>query len=103
MHLQELFEEVSNQYLEEGKTVAWGRSGNKVVRKFRCPFGRKKGKLVTDLSKCSKPLDFKKRLTLKKTKAAQGSRITRKAKRTKKYNPMAKRAASLNRKIKWIL
>lgn len=98
MKLDELFEAVEKS-LEEKKTTAWGRSGNRVVRKFRCPFGRKKGKLVTDMSKCSQPLDFKKRMTLKKTKAAKGSRMARKAKRTKRFNPAAKRAASMNRKM----
>lgn len=91
--------EDSDEYVIE-RTVAWGRKGNKVVRKFRCPFGKRKGRKVSSLSQCSAPIDFKKRLTLKKTKAAKGSRIARKARKTKKFNPAAKRAAKMNKMMR---
>ena len=81
--------------LTEAKMV-WKRSGNKLTRGVRCTSGRRKGRVVSTASQCGKPLDLKKRLTLKKTKAKFGKRLARKAKRTKRINPMSRRLKSLN-------
>ena len=86
--------------LIEAKLV-WAKKGkNKVVRKFRCTFGRRKGRLVAKQSQCAAPLDLKKRYILKRTKAAKGARMMRKARKTKKYNPASKRVAALNRSMR---
>jgi len=77
--------------------MAWGRKGNKVVRKFRCMSGRKKGKTVNKPGDCYKPVDMKKRATFKKTKARMGKRMARKAKKTKRINPASKRVKALNK------
>lgn len=92
--------ESQENLLCEKSTIAWGRSGNKLVRKYRCPFGRRKGRLVTNLGKCSAPVDLKKRIQLKRTKAAFGSRMSRKARRTKRFNPASKRVQALNRMMR---
>lgn len=94
MLMTELFEETCE--LEEGKMV-FARSGNKVVRKFRCSSGRLKGKTVSNPSACFKPVDVKKRFTLARTKAKMGKRLTRKAQRTKRVNPASRRLKALNR------
>jgi len=83
--------------LEETKQV-WGRSGNQLKRKFRCMSGHRKGRVVANPSQCFKPIDIKKRMNLKKTKAKMGSRITRKANRTKRLNPISRRLQTLNKK-----
>ena len=57
--------------LPESRLI-FGRKGNKVVKKYRCSFGRKKGRIVSNPSVCSAPLDIKKRFTLKKTRAKMG-------------------------------
>lgn len=80
----------------EAKMV-WAKSGNKVVRKYRCTFGQRKGRTVSNPSDCSKPIDLKKRFVLKKTKAQKGNRMARKAKFTKRNNPVSKRIRSLNK------
>jgi len=80
----------------EAKAV-WGRSGNRVTRKFRCMSGSRKGRVVSNPSQCFKPIDIKKRMTLRKTKAKMGSRLTRKASRTKRLNPISKRLQKLNK------
>ena len=54
----------NNVGLPESRLI-FGRKGNKVVKKYRCSFGRKKGRIVTNPSVCSAPLDIKKRFTLK--------------------------------------
>ena len=96
-----LFEFIpDSEDLVEAKLV-WAKKGkNKVVRKFRCTFGRRKGRLVAKQSQCSAPLDLKKRYVLKRTKAAKGGRMMRKARKTKKYNPASKRVAALNRSMR---
>ena len=92
MNLQEL--DTSN--VIEAQLV-WARKGKNVSRKFRCAFGQRRGRLVANPSQCSAPIDIKKRLTLKKTKARMGKRMARKAQRTKKFNPASKAVQRLNK------
>ena len=94
MQLNEFFK--PNPLIAETKMV-WARRGQKVIRKYRCTFGRRKGRVVANMSQCSAPLDIKKRFTLRRTKARMGSRIQRKIQRTKKINPASKRVARLNK------
>lgn len=92
MLLRELF----NQPLIEKQV--WARSGKKVVRKYRCTSGNRKGRIVAKLNQCFAAPDIKKRTRLKQTKMRLGNRMARKAKRTKRINPTSRRVQSLNRK-----
>ena len=92
MHLREIFEETIVE-----KQV-WARSGKKVVRKYRCTSGQRKGRVVSKISQCFAAPDFKKRAKLKQTKLRLGGRMARKAKRTKKVNPASRRVRALNRR-----
>jgi len=83
----------------ESKLI-YGRKGKQVVRKYRCTFGRKKGRIVSNPSVCSAPLDIKKRMIMKKMKARMGGRIQRKIKFTKRFNPASKRVAALNKAMR---
>lgn len=94
MLLRELFDNSTNE------AATWARSGKKVVRKYRCGSGRRKGRVVAKMSQCFAAPDVKKRMTLKKTKARLGSRMTRKAKRTKKINPASVRVQRMNRSLR---
>ena len=78
--------------------MVWRRSGKTVKRAVRCTSGRRKGRVVSNPSQCSKPINMKKRLTLKRTKAKMGGRMARKARRTKRLNPQSRRVQSLNRR-----
>lgn len=82
--------------LVEAKMV-WARKGKKIARKYRCTFGKRAGRTVSNPSQCSAPVDMKKRFTLRRTKAQKGSRMKRKAQRTKRTNPASKMVRSLNR------
>lgn len=82
--------------LTEARMV-WRKSGKKVVRGVRCTSGRRKGRVVSTASQCSAPINIKKRLTFKKTKAKMGNRMARKSRRTKKMNPASRRIKMLNR------
>jgi len=75
----------------------WARSGMKVVRKYRCSAGSRKGRIVKEPSQCFRAPDIKKRIKLKQTKARLGARMARKAKRTKKFNPASRRVQSMNK------
>ena len=93
MNLNEL---TSEEPVVEAQLV-WARKGNKIVRNFRCSVGQRKGRVVSDPSQCAKPIDMKKRMTLRKTKAKMGARIAKKAQRTKRMNPASKAIQRLNK------
>jgi len=91
-----LLREFFDTQLDESQV--WARSGKKVVRKYRCSGGSRKGRVVSKMSQCFAAPDIKKRAQLKKTKARLGKRIARKAKRTKRINPASRRVQSLNKR-----
>ena len=89
-------DEFTDEILVEGRMV-WRKMGNNVKRAVRCTSGRRKGRVVANAAQCAAPIDIKKRLTLKRTKAKMGKRIAFKARRTKKTNPASRRLKTLNR------
>ena len=89
-------DEIVNDEIFEARMV-WRKMGNKIKRAVRCTSGRRKGRVVSNPSQCSAPINMKKRMTLKRTKAKMGKRISRKANRTKRLNPASKRLRQLNR------
>ena len=92
------FEEfLESSEITESAKMAWARKGNKIVKKYRCTAGKRKGRIVSKPAQCSAPIDIKKRLTLKKTKAKFGAKMARKSKKTKRTNPASKRLKGLNR------
>ena len=92
MLLRELY---STTILEK---LIWGRSGNNVVRKYRCSSGRRKGRIVSKMAQCFAAPNVKASQRLKRTKARVGGRMAKKAKRTKKTNPASKRVQALNKR-----
>jgi hypothetical protein len=89
-------DEIVNDEIFEARMV-WRKMGNKIKRAVRCTSGRRKGRVVSNPSQCSAPINMKKRMTLKRTKAKMGKRISRKANRTKRLNPASKRLRQLNK------
>lgn len=96
LELLGLLDEDAN--LEEKQV--WAKSGQKVVRKYRCTAGSRKGRVVKEPAQCFRAPDVKRRIQLKKTKARLGARMARKARRTKRVNPTSRRVAALNRMSK---
>ena len=92
-----LLDEVTSGELVEARMV-WRRMGNKIKRAVRCTSGPRAGRVVKNSSQCAKPIDLKKRMTLRRTKAKMGARMKRKAKMTRRMNPASKRLKSLNRR-----
>lgn len=81
--------------LDEKKV--WAKRGNKVVHKYRCTSGPRKGRVVASPSQCNAPKDMKKSRQMKKTRAQKGFRMARKARKTKKHNPVSKRVRNMNK------
>lgn len=84
-------------FLHLNEKQIWGRTGNKVVRKYRCIGGRRHGRIVSKMAACFAPLDISQSLRFKRLKGSIGSKMTRKAKRTKRVNPASKRVQALNK------
>jgi hypothetical protein len=87
------------QIVVEAKLV-WARSGKRIKRKLRCTSGIKKGRVVSAASTCSKRIDIKKRIRFKRLKAKFKKRFIARARRTKKFNQVSKRAARMNKMSK---
>lgn len=97
MLLEEITGIDNEEYIDLDEKRVWAKRGNKVVRKFRCMSGPRKGRMVSSPAQCSKPKDMKKSRTLKKTKAQKGYRMTKKANKTKRLNPVSKRIRRMNK------
>lgn len=88
MFIRELFEAGGN---------TWGRKGTKTVRKYRCTYGIRKGRVMSSPAACNKPLDIDKSRNLKQTKQSKGGSIKLKSKLTKRANPASVRLKKLNK------
>jgi len=75
----------------------WARSRKKVVRKYRCTQGPRKGRIVKKMAQCFAAPDVKARIRMKKTRARIGGKMMRKARRTKRINPVSRRVQALNK------
>ena len=89
MKLREIF---------EGVTQVWGKSGNKMVRKYRCTSGQRKGRVVAKASTCSAPLNVKKSGSMKRLKGSLGKSMSIRSSRTKRANKVSKLIRRHNRK-----
>lgn len=77
--------------------IVWARKGKSITRKYRCSVGQRAGRVVSSPAQCTAPIDIKKRFNLKKTKARLGSRMIKKSKFTKKFNPASRAVQRLNK------
>ena len=76
----------------------WGRRGKKLVRKYRCSSGQRKGRIVAKIAQCFATPNVKKKMSMKRTRARFGTRMARKARRTKRTNPASIALRRLNRR-----
>lgn len=81
----------------EGFVQAWGRKpGGKMVRRYRCTSGQKKGRVVAKPSTCATAVSPKKSAVLKRTRRTRGPAMAVKRKITMR-RPTSKRLRSANR------
>ena len=89
-------EDIELDFLEEGYVGIAGRSGTKIVRKYRCTSGARRGRIVSKPSTCSAPKNVRSSINLKKAKRKKGSLMKIKSLRTKRARKTSKRLATLN-------
>lgn len=90
MLLVELFDDLTEKQI-------WGRTGKKLVRKYRCMGGRRHGRIVSQPQQCFAPPNIGAKVRMKITRKKLGARMMRKAKRTKRTNPASRALKYLNR------
>jgi hypothetical protein len=83
--------------LIEGATPVFGKRGNKMVRKYRCTSGSRKGRVVAKPTTCTAPKNVKASRTMKLTRAARGSSQAKKTARTKATNATSVRIRNVNK------
>jgi len=76
----------------------WGRRGKKLVRKYRCTLGKRKGRIVASPAQCFASPNVKAKMQMKRTRARLGNRMARKARRTKRINPASIALQRLNKR-----
>lgn len=89
-------EDIELDFLEEGYVGIAGRSGNKIVRKYRCTSGARRGRIVSKPSTCSAPKNVRSSVNMKKAKRRKGAVMKIAAARTKRARKSSKRLATLN-------
>ena len=70
-----LISDITEEQITEARMV-WRRMGKKIKRAVRCTSGRRKGRVVSKPSQCTAPINMKKRMVLKRTKARMGKRLS---------------------------
>jgi hypothetical protein len=90
------FRSIEQDFLDEGYVQIAGRSGNKIVRKYRCTSGSRRGRIVSKPSTCSAPRNVKSTINIKKAKRKSGRLMTTRAQRTKTALKTTKRLQRLN-------
>lgn len=79
--------------------IVYARSGQKLVKKWRCTSGKRKGRLVSSPEGCFKPMDVKKRAQMRRTQRQKSAQISRKSQLTKRTNPITRQVTRLNKML----
>jgi len=84
--------------LQVGETFVqvWSRTGGKMVRKYRCTAGVRKGRIVSDPKNSTAPKRMSGIISIKRAKARKGSALKVKRARTKRAT-FSRRISKLNR------
>lgn len=77
--------------------IVYSRSGDKLVKKYRCTKGRRKGRVVSTPQQCNAPFDLKKRQRMRRLQNQRKNIMALRRERTKKYSPISKQVARLNK------
>jgi len=86
-----------SELLTEGALQIMGRKGNKLVRKYRCTSGSRKGRIVASPDTCNKPKRIKSSINIKKAKARRSSAIKVASARTKRARGTTQRLTRINK------
>ncbi len=76
------------------------RKKGQLTRKFRCPTGPRKGRIVAKPETCNAPLNVKQSTRMKGTRRAKAGIHGKKSSYTKKYSPASQRTKKMNVSLK---
>lgn len=85
------------ELLTEGAIQIVGHRGNKLVRKYRCTSGTRKGRIVAKPATCNKPKRVKSSINIKKAKARRSSAMKVASARTKRASGYTQRLTRINK------
>ena len=88
---------IISEIVDEGAVQIFGMKKGKVVRKYRCTSGQKKGRIVAKPTTCSAPIRVSSRIAIKKAKARRSPLIKIKSRFTKRMSPNTRRLTRLNK------
>ena len=88
---------IINEIITEGALQIVGRRSNRLVRKYRCTSGSRKGRIVANPATCTKPKRVKSSINIKKAKARRGSAMKVASARTKRAGGLTKRLTNINK------
>lgn len=91
-----------SEILVEGYAPVWGRkSGGKMVRRYRCTDGKKKGRVVAKPQTCTSAVNAAKSKTMSKTRRTQSrTQATKRSIRMKHPTSIRLKAANKSKTIK---
>ena len=76
--------EIMTESIKEGVIQIWGRNKGKLVRKYRCTSGSRKGRIVAQPSTCNAQKRVGSAINIKRAKARRGSVMKVKSGRIKR-------------------
>jgi hypothetical protein len=82
--------------ITEGFVQIFGRDKGKVVRKYRCTSGTRRGRIVSKPTTCTAPINIKAKQTMKATRRKKGSTMSVRASRTKRASAASQKLKRLN-------
>ncbi|SVA33211.1 uncharacterized protein METZ01_LOCUS86065 [marine metagenome] len=91
--------EITDGILTEGIQQIWGRQKGKVVRKFRCTSGSRKGRIVAKPETCNAAKNIGSMITMKKARRLRNPVLQVKSSRRKRTGVASQRIASLNKPL----
>jgi hypothetical protein len=83
--------------IKEGVIGIWGKTKGKLVRKYRCTSGTRKGRIVAKPATCNATKRVSSAINIKRTKAKKGSVMQVRSGRTKRASGLSKRLATANK------
>ena len=88
---------IVKEIITEGALQIAGTRGGKIVRKYRCTSGSRKGRIVAKPETCNKPKRVQSSINIKRAKARRGSAMKIASARTKRAGGLSKRLTNINK------
>lgn len=83
--------------------LVYAKQNGKLVKKWRCTSGKRKGRLVAEPGTCFKPIDIKKKVQMKRLRRQKNVTMTKRAQITKRIDPLSKQVRRLNKALESII